>query len=264
MNNAERELVLFIHSTGTGPFLWSGVPDGAIGGRAKLLPSNLGYMPSEAIERGRTITAADDAAHVIAAVPAGAARLHVVAHSYGALVALHALPKLGERLASVFFFEPVVFGGLTRASDADPVAVEQGSFVVHPWFFTDAERGGREEWLEIFIDYWRRPGSWSKMPEPLRELTRSLGWKMFQEVRACFLDEVPIDGWSVLVPTTIAYGERTTVASRAMSQAFARGRANVTLVEVAGVDHMAPLTHAGKVHGEIARHFERLENGGAA
>jgi pimeloyl-ACP methyl ester carboxylesterase len=263
MSGMDSELVLFIHSTGTGPFLWAGVPDAAIGSRPKLLPSNIGYPPGPFIERGRTVTAIDDAAHVLRTVPAGDGRIHVVAHSYGALVALHALASLGDRVASLFLFEPVVFGGLVRATDAEPAAVEQGrSFAEHPWFLTDEEKGGRAEWLEMFVDYWNRPGSWSKMPEPMRELSLGLGWKMFQEVRACFFDETPIESWSVPTATTIAFGDRTTVASRAMSQTFARSRSNVRLVEVAGVGHMAPLTHAGKVQEEIARHFARLDDRG--
>ena len=255
------EAVLFIHSTGTGPFLWAGVPDAAIGGREKLLPANLGYPPNEPIERGRTVTAEDDAAEVVKAVPGALTRVHLVAHSYGALVALHAVPALAGRLASVFLYEPVLFGALAASRDADPEAVAQArAFGAHRWFLHDVEKGGRAEWLEMFIDYWNRPGSWSKMPDPMRELSLALGWKMFQEVRACFFDATSFESWKVGVPTTVAFGDRTTVASRAMSRSFARDRPNVSLVEVAGIGHMAPLTHAAKVHEEVARHFARLDD----
>ncbi|MBX3208688.1 MAG: alpha/beta hydrolase [Labilithrix sp.] len=258
-SDAQSEAVLFLHSTGTGPFLWAGVPDAAIGARSRLLPANLGYPPNPLVERGRVVTPADDAVEVLRSVPAGV-RVHVVAHSYGALVALHAIRTAPERFASVFFFEPVVFGALASAEDAGPEASEEArSFAAHPWFLHDGEKGGRAEWLEAFIDYWNRPGSWSKMPEPMRELSLMLGWKMFQEVRACFLDETPFDAWTLPGPTTIAVGERTTSASQAMSRRLARGRANVTLVGVPGVGHMAPLTHATKVHEELARHMARFD-----
>ncbi len=256
----QDEAVLFIHSTGTGPLLWAGVPDVAVGGRKKLFPPNLGYPPNDLVPRGRTVTVKDDADEVVKAVPGEASRVHVVAHSYGALVALHAVPALAGRLASLFLFEPVLFGALAKATDVDPEAAEQArAFGAHPWFLHDVEKAGRAEWLEMFIDYWNRPGSWSKMPVPLQEQSLALGWKMFQEVRACFYEETPFDAWNVGVPITVAVGERTTIASRAMSRAFARDRSNVTLVEVAGVGHMAPLTHAAKVHEELARHFVRLE-----
>lgn len=256
---AAREVVVFVHSTGTGPFLWAGVPDAAIGGREKILPANLGYPPNPPIERGREVTPADDAAEVLRAIPDGA-RVHLVAHSYGGLVALEAIGAIADRVASIFLYEPVFFGALAKASDADPEAIEQArAFASHPWFLHDPDKGGRAEWLEVFIDYWNRPGSWARMPEPMRELSLSLGWKMFLEVRAIFRDETPFDAWALPAPTTIAVGERTTTASRAMSRRLARDRANVTLVDVPGVGHMAPLTHAGRVHEELARHVARYD-----
>lgn len=256
--NAQNEVVVFIHSTGTGPAMWSSVPDEAIGRRKKLLRANLGYPPNPPIERGRVVTPEDDAVEVAKAIPDDGSRVHLVAHSYGALVALHVLSALGGRLSSVFFFEPVLFGALRTANDADtdPEAVRQArAFAAHPWFLGDEEKGGREEWLEMFIDYWNRPGSWARMPEPLRKTTLALGWKMFQEVRAVFHDETPFERWAVPAPMTIALGDRTTLASRAMSHALARGRPNARLVEVPGVGHMAPLTHPSKVHEALAAHM---------
>jgi pimeloyl-ACP methyl ester carboxylesterase len=123
--DAKNEAVLFIHSTGTGPSLWAGVPDAAMGGRQKLLPANVGYAPGELVERGRRVTAADDAAQVLRAISPDIARVHVVAHSYGALVALHAIPAIADRLVSVFFYEPVVFGAVARSPDPDPAALEE-------------------------------------------------------------------------------------------------------------------------------------------
>jgi pimeloyl-ACP methyl ester carboxylesterase len=257
------ELVLFVHSTGTGPFLWTGVPNAAIGGRTRLHPSNVGYPPNALIERGHTVTVLDDVAEILKAVPPGDARVHLVAHSYGGLVALHAIRELGARVASTFFFEPVAFGALVQAREIERAAAEQARmFETHPWFLHDMEKGGRVEWQEMFIDYWNRPGSWSKMPESMRELSLSLGWKMFQEVRSVFFERTPFGAWNLPGPTTIAIGERTTPASRAMSRALAHERSNVSLVELPGVGHMAPLTHAAKVHDEIARHFSRIDEGG--
>src|SRR5689334_10774793 len=108
------EAVLFVHSTGTGPALWAGVPPEAVGRRRILLPANLGYPPNEPVARGTTVTAKDDAVHVLEHVPHDVARIHLVAHSYGALVALHTMAALGERLASAFFVEPVLFGALAK------------------------------------------------------------------------------------------------------------------------------------------------------
>jgi len=256
---AGREAVLFIHSTGTGPLLWSGVDGAAVGSRERLFPANLGYAPNPPIARGTSVTAADDAAQVLSGIPADLEHIHVVAHSYGGLVALILSRSLGARVASMFLYEPVVFGALAKSTNADPDAAAQArAFVEHPWFLHDVEKGGGEEWLEMFIDYWNRPGSWSKMPEPLREMTRAVGWKMFQEVRDCFFEPTPFEGWSITAPTTIAIGERSPAASQAMSRALAAGRSSVTTEELPKTGHMAPLTHPAVVHEALGRHMARV------
>jgi pimeloyl-ACP methyl ester carboxylesterase len=252
------ELVLFIHSTGTGPSLWASVPDAAIGGRRRVAPPNLGYAPAEPVPRGRIVTAQDDAAHVVRAVPRDAERVHVVAHSYGCLVALHALGLLGPRLASLFLYEPVIFGGDSVGNEW-PTIANAPELVDRTWIMTDEERGGREEWLEIFIDYWNRPGSWSHMLPAMRESCIAAGWKMFQEVHAVYMERTPFDAWQLPMPTTVGVGTLTTPAARAMAHGLAKDRANVTLVEVPDASHMAPLMTPRRVHEQIARHFARLE-----
>lgn len=229
-----------------------------------LFPSNLGYPPNPVIERGTTVLAADDAKEVTRAVTPDIDRVHLVAHSYGALVALKALPLIGEsRVASLFLYEPVVFGSLaasrTPVDDEEAAAIAQAKeFLANPWFLTDQEKGGREEWIEMFIDYWNRPGAFQKMAGPVRDFTLSMGWKMFQEVRACFFDDTPFEAWNIPAPTTIMRGDRSPIGSRAMAKALARNRPNVILVDGVGSGHMAPLTHPGIVHAELARHFARV------
>lgn len=253
------EAVLFIHSTGVGPFLWSSTPESAVGGRKMLFPANLGYAPNPEIPRGTTVTVEDETKHLLAKIPSDAERVHVVAHSYGGLVGLHVIEALGSRAASAFLFEPVIFGALRHDRRSDPAGVAEAvMFSEDPRFVFDETLGGTEPWLEKFVDYWNRPGSWKKIPAPMRELNLAAGWKMFQEVRACFYADRPFDDWNLTIPATVVRGERSTPAARAMALALARSRPNVTLVEMPGVPHMAPLTQPAKVHEEMARHFARF------
>lgn len=250
------EVVLFIHSTGTGPLLWRSVREATVGGRRRLTPPNLGYPPAEPVPRGRVVTAQEDAAHVVGEVPRDAERVHVVAHSYGCLVALHAIPLIGARLGSLFLYEPVISG---RCSEPGvPSLANAPEFAGRAWIMEDEERGGREEWLEIFVDYWNRPGSWAHMLPAMRETCLAAGWKMFQEVRAVFYEPTPPEAWDLPVPTTVVVGSLTTPAARALSRGLAKGRANVTVVEVRA-SHMAPLMAPRLVQDEIAAHFARLE-----
>ncbi|MBS2020656.1 MAG: alpha/beta hydrolase [Deltaproteobacteria bacterium] len=257
MSEVEKEAVLFIHSTGTLPMMWSGVPESAIGGRLAIAPANLGYPPHPPVARGERVTTDAEVEHVLRAVPGEVRRLHVVAHSYGATIALTAVPRIADRLASLFLFEPVLFGALRHDPNVDPqIRSEAQVFASGP--LMDEGLGGTEAWLEAFIDYWNRPGSWARLPPPMREHAIAMGWKMYQEVRACFESKLTFDEYFSDTPTTLARGERTTSHARAMIDQLGRGRPNVRTVELEKAGHMAPLTHPALVADEIAKHFAWL------
>jgi pimeloyl-ACP methyl ester carboxylesterase len=267
------EHVLFVHSTGTSPAMWRAVPSEALGGRAPLTPANLGYPPSPPLASGEKVTADDEIDHLLRAIPEGEGRIHVVAHSYGATIALRLAerPAVRARLGSMFLAEPVLFGALMNDDDGevakvDPEAVASARAAFHPGspFFVD-EHGGRAAWLEHFIDYWNRPGSWAKLPDVLKQQALAVGWKMYQEVRICAAEDRPFREWRIDVPTTIVFGERTTNHARAMTRALERTHhgADLVVVEMKGTGHMAPLTHPQLVAAEIGRHFARLLPGGS-
>lgn len=260
-----KELVLFVHSTGTGPMMWLGIPDAAIGERERLCPAHVGYPPGPPLERGVRSGVREDADRIALALAATpGVPTHVVAHSYGALVALAALAALGDRIASLFFYEPVLFGALAEpppgGSVPEAIAAEARAMRDHA-FVRDDEAGGREAWLEAFIDYWNRPGAWQRMPEALRDAMRPLGWKMYQEVRSCFFDVPSLSSVRIDVPLTVARGERSPEASRAMSAMLVDAHAaRASLVEAARATHMAPLTQPALVAELMAAHFARLRS----
>lgn len=245
--------------------LWSGVPAAAIGDRAALRPANLGYPPNAPVPHGEVVTLADEAEHLLRAIPDDARPVHLVAHSYGATVALELAeaPSLRGRLASMFLAEPVLFAALVAdegdeiaKTDAEAVATAREMVKHSP--LLDEAKGGSLEWLELFIDYWNRPGSWAKMPDSLKQQAAAVGWKMYQEVRSCFGAGRSLRSYTFTAPTTLVMGARTTMHSRAVTNALARAR-SLPVIELQGTGHMAPLTHPALVHGAIAQHFARLK-----
>lgn len=227
-------------------------------------PANLGYPPHEPLVRGQTVTIADESAHLLRAISDAMGPVHIVAHSYGATVALALAesPALRGRLASMVLAEPVLFGSLITDHGGEVTAVDADAVLSARAFATNsvlsnAEKGGNAEWLEVFIDYWNRPGTWLRMPDVQKQQTLAIGWKMFQEVQACFSRGKPFRDYAIDVPTTLILGARTTAHSRAMTYALTRSH-SVRLVELAGAGHMAPMTHSALVHGAIAEHFAAL------
>jgi len=251
-------LRVFLHSTGSGPALWDGVPPAVASGAQKVTPANVGYAPGPPLPRPARCDLRTDARHVLRQLE-GAAPLHLFAHSYGAVLALELLPLLGERVRSVLLFEPVLFGALAHDGSADPEAVaEARGFLAHPWFLTDEARAGSEPWLEFFIDYWNRPGTWRRLPRATKDANLAVGWKMFQEVRSVFFDVSSFEERPLTAaPCTLVMAERSPRAARAMVQALARRTPHAQVVELKGTGHMAPLTHPEVLGEAMLAHLGR-------
>ncbi len=246
--------VLCIHSTGTGPFMWDFLE---VSGE-KLTPANVGYPPGEPLPRSQKVTIDDDVRTLVAGLPASGT-FDLVAHSYGGMIALKALPQLAGRVRSIFLFEPVLFGALPHDPDASPEAVRQvHEFFAHPWFLKDDARGGTDAWLEHFIDFWNRPGSWARLGDFMKGHSLAMGWKMYCEVKSVFFDagrfaDYPLPN----VPTTLVTTERSPLPAREVIKRLAHHNPHAQLVDLVGTGHMAPLTHPAKVQEAFAAHVAR-------
>jgi pimeloyl-ACP methyl ester carboxylesterase len=247
---------LLIHSTAVLPSMWESIPAESVRGLTLIKPANLGYPPNPRLAHGTACTVADDVRHVLKHVPDDGSPVHVVAHSYGGLIALKLLPYLGSRVASVYLFEPVLFGALVNSPHADSAGVEQARALgAHEWFARDPAHAGSEEWLELFIDYWNRPGSWARMPEGAKAFTRSVGWKMFQEALSVFDLSQHFEDYAVNARLTLVKAGRSPAAARAIVDELARVNPHATVTELADTGHMAPLTHPQMFAQTIAAHL---------
>jgi pimeloyl-ACP methyl ester carboxylesterase len=248
-------IALFIHSTGAFSSMWA--PHIEAAGVEALAPDNLGYPPNPLLPREAITTARDDARHLLAML-GDEEVVDLYGHSYGGLVALELLGLLGPRARSIWLFEPVIFGALPTLRPGSEAAQRTLHMVNHTPLFDD-ETGGTEPWLEQFIDYWNRPGSWGRMPDSLRDPIRAVGWKMYQEVRQGFFGMTgtpesplpPLPGTATLV-----MGQRSPLEARAMCELLAAHSPHARLIDLPGVGHMAPITHVGPVRATIREHAQ--------
>ncbi len=254
------EVVLLIHSTGTTPQMWSRLLASAPLKVPTIAPLNLGYPPNALLPQGSDFHWSQDLANLQRALPADATRVHLIGHSYGGLLAFKLALELGDRLASMWQYEPVLFGSLRQDATAmDTKAREEADWLYqHPWFMPDRSRGGSAEWQEIFIDYWNRPGAWQAMPEPVKQATLQVGWKMYQEVRATGFDETPFEHYRLPVPITLLLGEHSPAAPKAMAAALARVNPQTVIETIPGLGHMGPLVKPAALIESFRRHFAAL------
>ena len=89
------------------------------------------------------------------------ARVHVVGHSYGGLVALRFAQCRSDRVASLSLYEPVVFRLL---NDEDAALAEVKRIAEHVARFVAA--GRRHDAAQAFVDFWSGDGTYASLPLP--------------------------------------------------------------------------------------------------
>lgn len=249
--------LVFLHSTGLGPFMWKPYL-GQVEGATEFAPCHRGYAAQDRIERFSPIGLKDDVEHALRQVPSDEP-VHLVAHSWGATVALELARSGRLPVASMWLFEPVLFGSLLDVMDELDLPTQADvQQVVRGFRQAGAPEGGTEAWLEAFVDYWNGPGAWQAMGERARDSMRVVGWKMSQEVRGVFEDVRPFEDYGLDIPVTLVVGGRSPRPARAMVRQLAAVMPGATVQQLDHLGHMAVLHAAVDLLPLLRGHFEQL------
>jgi pimeloyl-ACP methyl ester carboxylesterase len=183
-------------------------------------------------------------------------RFTLVAHSYGAAIALVAATIEPDRIQSLALYEPTLFGLID--AQAPPPNDADGIRVAAAGAAAAVEAGDLDLAAEHFIDFWMGKGTWARTPEPRKgpiaaSLVNVRGW-----ARALFEEPTPLSAFAALnVPTLYMSGSESPAASRGVARLLTRTMPNVQIVEFDGLGHMGPVTHANAVNAAIARFVEQ-------
>jgi pimeloyl-ACP methyl ester carboxylesterase len=180
----------------------------------------------------------------------------IVAHSYGAAVALIAAVTQPHRVRVLALYEPTLFALLDAESpppnDADGIR----SAVAHAAAALDAGDPARA--AECFIDFWMGAGAWDHMPEPRKgpiaaSVANVRGW-----AHALFGEPTPLRAFAELnVPVLYMIGKNSPASSRGVARVLTRALPRVEVVEFEGLGHMGPVTHPEVVNEAISNFLER-------
>jgi pimeloyl-ACP methyl ester carboxylesterase len=250
------EPVIALHCSGSAGGQWRRLTD-ALGERFRVLAPDLLGCGRTAPWRGhRPITLADEAEIVGALLQACGGAAHLVGHSFGGAVALHAARLHAPRILSLALIEPVAFHLLRDGDDRDAAALREIAEVAE--MVTRAVASG--DYLAgfgRFVDYWSGPGAWAAVPEAKRPaMADSLGAvalnfsaSLREPTRAAHFAGVD-------VPTLVLAGERSTFAGRRVARRVAEVLPDARLLRLDGAGHMAPVTHAALVNQLIRAHLD--------
>jgi pimeloyl-ACP methyl ester carboxylesterase len=234
---SEGEPVLLLHSSGMSGRQWKKMAaELARRGLGAVVPDLTGHGQSPPWPEPEPFSFHVDVRLVVALLES-TGPAHVVGHSYGGLVALHAAVAAPAAVRSLAVFDPVVFSVLDATRDATalegPRAVATGG--------TSLEH---EAWLRAFVDYWSGTGAWDALREEVRAEFRRSAWVVREAVRTLIEDTTSASAFAGLaIPVALVTGERSPAGARAIIARLAAAIAGARSAVIPGAGHLGPVTH---------------------
>ena len=222
-----------------------------------LAADSYGAGKSPPWPRDRTIGLRDEVALLEPVFARAGERFTLLAHSYGAAVALIAALMHPRRVRALALYEPVLFSLVDAASpppnDADGIrgAVARGVAALEAGDVPGAARA--------FIDFWMGQGAWQRMLEARQapiaaSIVNLRGW-----AKALLEEPTPLAAFSRLdVPVLYMMGARSPASSRGVARLLTPALPGARAVEFAGLGHMGPITHPETVNAAIAAFLREL------
>lgn len=177
--------------------------------------------------------------------------VHLVGHSLGAATCVMAARDT-PGIASLWLYEPVLFGLLDEAGAEEAKEGWWISSMVHGLL----RLGKKEEAAETFVDFWSGEGAWAATePRVQTYITDTIG-RVADDWAGIFANlpgQMRIaDAAKITQPVRLVRGTATRPSAARIVGLLAEALPDVSLVELEGMRHMAPVTHPGVVVPEIA------------
>jgi pimeloyl-ACP methyl ester carboxylesterase len=230
--------VLLLHGSASSSAMWIPVIN-TLKARFRLIaPDLIGYGRTDSWP-DEYVFGLDDELRLIEPLvehlPGG---VHVVAHSYGGVVAL-ALARAGRvGIRSLTLIEPVAFDVLR----GDPQA--RSEFEAFSSDFADRMASGDVDGaMRHFVDYWSSAGTWEAMDEGSRALMRRAAGKIVHEFNAVFADPDLGTLRTLPYPVRLIAGDKSPLPVRRIAALIAERLPSASLQVIAGANHLLPSTH---------------------
>jgi pimeloyl-ACP methyl ester carboxylesterase len=249
-------LVVCLHSSAGSGQQWQALAE-TLAPRFRVACVDLhGHGRSPAPDAGVHVLA-QDAAWLAPTIAAATDGVHLVAHSYGAALAVRLALAHPARVRSLALFEPVLFSLLDDPQLPGSAREEIGQVgrAIVAW----VKAGQPVRAARGFIDYWSAIGGWHALGARQQ---RAIAARM--PVVAAHFDALFGAGITLrhvarlAVPTLLMSGGRSRRASLAIAEALQAAWPQAKVRRFEALGHLGPITDAATVNAEIVRHLEHV------
>jgi pimeloyl-ACP methyl ester carboxylesterase len=255
---ARKARVIALACSGSSGSQWRPLADALGRGRDLLTPEHAG--PGIAARLGgHPFTLAHEAARCIGLIDARDGKVHLVGHSYGGAVALHAALARPERIASMTLYEPAAFHLLDELG-ADGAAGFVEIAAIARQVREAVSAGDNAGAAAAFIDYWNGRGTWEKLGDHVRAALTRWAPKAPLEFAALMNEHTVLEDYAAFdFPILILRRERAPMPTRLIADALPEAMDCARVEVIAGAGHMGPMTHADAVSARIVAHVMGAE-----
>ena len=246
-----------LHSNASSSSQWRALMDRLSPRFRMLAADSYGAGKSPPWPSDHRVTLDDELALLHPAFERAGTACTLVGHSYGGAIALMAALRQPERFRALVLYEPTLFSLLRHASA--PAVADAGIQQAVDDTLAHLAAGRPEDAAASFIDYWMGPGAFAAMPEARRapiaaSVVNVGGW-----ARALTTEPTPPEAFAALqMPVLLMVGERSPASARGVAQVLEHLLPNLHKVQLPGLGHMGPVTHADIVNAEIERFLDSL------
>jgi len=247
--------VLCLHCSTGSSRQWRSLA-GVLGdGYRVIAPDLLGYGDNVPWTPGRGLRLETEVRRLLPLILSSQGPVDVVAHSFGAAVAVKLALTHPDKVRSLTLYEPVLFGLLTE----DDTATLDEITAVSGRIGGALSDGDTDSAARHFIDFWSGSGTWDSMPNARREGVRARIEKVRADFGALLIDETTLSDLERLdVPVLCLSGGQSPAAARRIADILAAAFPDARTRRFEAAGHMGPLTHAGQVNASIAEFFRFL------
>ena len=251
LNIAYRDLgigdpIIFAHCSSGSHLIWMPLAEQLASQFQLFLPDLIGYGQSDSWPNSTPYDAEADAEIILALLQKAGRPAHVIAHSYGAAMALRAAIIDPALIRSLHLIEPVAFSLLEKfghEKEWEEISAI-GSKVIHY-----CEHNQKEKASEIFINYWSGRFAWKITGDAQKkEIINSID-KVAKEFSILTSNNLTKEDYQNLyIETHLFYGDKTQESTSKVTHSLFDLLPNATLTAIPGAGHMSPLSHRSIVN----------------
>ncbi|KAA1194349.1 alpha/beta hydrolase [Pseudohalioglobus sediminis] len=249
--------LLAIHGSAATGRQWDSLRDQIGEARAVLAPDLPGYGDNLNPLPGKQVGLGARAQPLVDLLASLSYPVHVVAHSFGAAIALELVRTLPGAVRSLWLYEPVVPSLLQTAGTERDLALRSDLACLADML----DRANAGVAMAAFIDFWHGGACWQHLSASRQALLAMQANVVLQDFREAFAH--PLPGTALRrfsAPAHIVAGGDATVHATRMAALLAELLPNSSRSSMAGMGHMGPCTHPETVNAAIRAWLDHAEN----